>query len=70
MVLLAPRTYNWIKNKGRAEGREEGKKDHQKRVEEACKRFGVEMDGKLVLPITPEVQAFLRGEAPEDSDGE
>ena len=58
MVLLAPALYKSIKNKGKAEG----KKAHQNRLKEAYKRFGFEVDGKLVLPRIPEVDAFLDGD--------
>ena len=61
MVLLIPATYNWIKEKGKAEGR----KAQRKRIREAYRRFGVEMDGRLALPDTPEVDAFLNGEDPD-----
>ena len=60
MELLIPATYNWIKNKGRVEG----KKAHLQRLDEACRRFGFEVDGVWMLPRTPEVDEFLRGKAP------
>ena len=70
MELLIPATYNWIKEKGRAEGLKEGevtgrKEERQaqrKRLKEAYRRFGIEVDGRLGLPLTPEVKAFLNGE--------
>ena len=37
----------------------------RKRWDEACARFGFEMDGVLMLPWTPEVERFLDGEAAE-----
>ena len=74
MVLLIPATYNWIKKKGRAEGVAEGKaqgrKSQQKRIDEAYRRFGVEVDGNLVLPRTQEVQNFLNPDEWEDLDSE
>ena len=66
MALLIPATYNWIKEKGEATGR----KAQQKRTREAYRRFGVEMDGRRVLPDSPEVHAFLYGEADEGEDSE
>ena len=70
MALLIPTTYNWIKDKGKAEGVDEGRKAYQKRLDKAYRRFGVEMDGHLVLPRTPEVAEFLDGEEPDDSSEE
>ena len=65
MVLLIPATYKWIKDKGKAEEREAQRKAQRKRIREAYRRFGVEMDGRLALPDTPEVDAFLNGEDPD-----
>ena len=59
MVLLIPKAWNRAKREGRAEQR--------KLEDEAYKRFGVEVDGVLVLPRTPEVERFLAGEAEERS---
>ena len=59
MVLLIPKAWNRAKREGRAEQR--------KLTEEAYKRFGIEVDGVLVLPRTPEVERFLAGEAEERS---
>ena len=50
---------------GREEGRKEERKNQRKRQEEAYARFGVEVDGVLVLPKTPEVERFLDGETEE-----
>ena len=59
MVLLIPKAWNRAKREGRAE---------QRKIEdEAYKRFGVEVDGVLVLPRTPEVERFLAGESDERS---
>ena len=55
MVLLIPKAWNRAKREGRAEQR--------KLTDEAYKRFGVEIDGVLTLPRTPEVERFLAGEA-------
>ena len=58
IVLLIPAEVKRLINKGRREQRN--------RNREAYKRFGVEVDGVVMLPDTPEVQAFLNGET---SDG-
>ena len=42
----------------------------EKRLDDAYKRFGFEVDGKLVLPRTPEVERFLKVEETEDSSEE
>ena len=39
--------------------REEGREEYRKRWDEAYARFGVEVDGVLMLPLTPEVERFL-----------
>ena len=73
MELLVPATYKWIKEKGIAEGKAEGiaegeaseRNAQRKRYREALRRFGEEVDGKVVLTITPEVEAFLNGEVPD-----
>ena len=57
MVLLIPKAWNRAKREGRAEQR--------KLTDEAYKRFGVEVDGVLALPRTPEVERFLAGETEE-----
>ena len=49
--------------------RNEGRKEQRKREEEAYARFGVEVNGVLMLPRTPEVQRFLAGEdEPEEPE--
>ena len=71
MVLLIPATYKWIKEKGIAEGKAEGiaegeaseRKAQRKRLDEAYRRFGFDVNGVLMLPNTPEVKAFLSGDA-------
>ena len=55
MVLLIP---DAIKNI-----REKEKRAQKKRRKEAYERYGVEVDGVIMLPKTPEVEAFLNGEA-------
>lgn len=79
MVLAAMKIKEWQdearkegRKEGRVEGREEGRKEERenqrKRREEAYVRFGVEVNGVLVLPKTPEVDRFLAGEDELDSD--
>ena len=57
MVLAGMKIRQW-KEEGRQEGREEGRKAERerrrKRQEEARVKFGVEVDGVLMLPQTPE----------------
>ena len=73
MVLLIPAAWKKAKDEGREEGREEGrveererlKKEYDDRHRAAYERFGVDMDGVLVLPRTPEVERFLAGETGE-----
>ena len=66
MVLLIPATYKWIKEKGIAEGEASGRKAQRKRYREALRRFGEEVDGKVVLTITPEVETFLNSDDPDN----
>ena len=63
MVLLIPQAVKKLINKGRAEE----KADQRNRREEAYKRFGVEVDGVMMLPMTPEVEDFLNNG--DDSNG-
>ena len=71
MVLLIPKTVRAILEKGKAEGRAEGKVEEREaqsqRVNEAYERFGIEVDGVQALPNTPEVKEFLRGDSDEKS---
>ena len=66
MVLAGMKIKQW-KEEGREEGRKEGRAEERerrrKREEEALAQFGVEVDGVLMLPRTPEVEQFLNGEA-------
>ena len=48
------------------EGRKEGRKEVAGRLDEAYARFGVEQNGVIVLPRTPEVEQFLFGETREN----
>lgn len=56
MVLLIPEAIKNIRDKE--------KRAQKVRRQEAYERFGVEIDGKLVLPISPELEAFLNCEEP------
>ena len=58
MVLLIPDRIRQLKRQGRKEQRD--------RNREAYKRFGVDMNGVLVLPRTPEVEEFLASDEPLD----
>ena len=53
MVLLIPAAVKKLIEKGRAEQRD--------RLDEAYRRFGVEVNGTLTLPRTREVEDFLSG---------
>ena len=63
MVLLIPDAVKKIKAQGRAEGREEERAAQRKRRQEAYDRFGVEVNGVLMLPNTLEVAEFLSGDS-------
>ena len=54
MVLAA-----MLKESVMKKAREEGREEYRKRWDEAYARFGVEVDGVLMLPLTPEVKRFL-----------
>ena len=62
-MVLAAMLEESAKRKAREEGREEGRRKEReeclKRWDEACARFGFEVDGVLMLPLTPEVERFL-----------
>ena len=47
------------------EGRQEGREAQRKRQEEAYTKFGVGVNGVLMLPLTPEVGRFLAWESDE-----
>lgn len=59
LVLLIPDAIRNIRLKE--------KKAQQRRRREAYERFGVEVNGVVMLPRTPEVEAFLNEEEPENS---
>ena len=65
-MVLAGMRIKQLREEGRAEGHKEGQKEGRrnqlKRHEEAVARYGVEVDGVIMLPQTPEVQRFLAGE--------
>ena len=54
------------RKEGRVEGQAEGRKQQRKRYEAALAKYGVEVDGVLMLPQTPEVREFLEGEPGEE----
>ena len=56
-----------IREKGRQEGRREGQQELNSRMQEAYERFGVEQNGVMLLPRTPEVEKFLSGESDDRS---
>ncbi len=64
MVLAAMLKESVIK-KAREEGRREVLEERRKRWDEAYAKFGVEVNGVLMLPLTPEVERFLRGKPEE-----
>ncbi len=63
MVLLIPAAVKKIMN----EGRRDGRREQRNREEAALAKFGYEIDGVRVLPMTPEVQRFLYGESDESA---
>ena len=58
MVLAAMKIKEW-----KEEARQEERKKQRQREEEAYARFGVEVNGVLMLPRTPEVERFLAGDS-------
>ena len=68
MVLAGIKIRQW-KEEGRKQGIEQGiereRERRRKREEEARAKFGVEVNGVLMLPQTPEVERFLAGETDE-----
>jgi len=64
MVLATMRAIK-LKEEARKEGREEGRKRQRKLYEQALTKYGVEVDGVLMLPQTPEVREFLEGDPEE-----
>ena len=64
MVLAGMKIRQW-REEGRKQGIEQERKRRRKREEEARPKFGVEVNGILMLPQTPEVERFLAGEVTE-----
>ena len=62
-MVLAAMLKESVMKKAREEGRREGRRkvreERRKRWDEAYARFGIEVDGVLMLPLTPEVERFL-----------
>ena len=65
MVLATMRAIK-LKEEARKEGRKEERKRRRKQYEAALAKFGVEVEGVLMLPQTPEVREFLEGEPDEE----
>ena len=63
MVLAAMKIKEW-----KEQGRKEERERRRKREEAAWAKFGVEVNGVLMLPQTPEVQRFLDGEEQPESE--
>lgn len=53
---------------GIEQGIEQERKRRRKRQEEARAKFGVEVDGVLMLPQTPEVERFMAEEDEQESE--
>ena len=64
-MVLAGMLKESVKRKARIEGLKEVREERRKRWEEAYGKFGVEMNGVLMLPKTPEVERFLAGDPEE-----
>lgn len=58
-MVLAAMLKESVKRKAREEGRRKVREERRKRWDDAYARFGLEMDGVLMLPLTPEVKRFL-----------
>ena len=67
-MVLAGMKIKQLREEGRKEGIEQERKRRRKREKEAQAKFGVEVDGVLMLPQTPEVERFLAGEDEQDSE--
>ena len=61
-MVLAGMKVRQLREEGRKQGVEQERERRRKRDEEARAKFGIEVDGVLVLPQTPEVDRFLAGE--------
>ena len=70
-MVLAAMLKESVMKKAREEGRREGREivrkemreRRLKRWKEVFDRFGVEVGGMVMLPMTPEVEWFLDGDA-------
>lgn len=51
---------------GQAEGQAQERKRQRRRYEAALAKYGVNVEGALMLPQTPEVREFLEGEPDEE----
>ena len=60
MVLAAIKIKEW-----KEQARKEERKRQREREDAAYAKFGVEVNGVLMLPRTPEVERFLAGETEE-----
>ena len=60
MVLAAMKIKEW-----QDKARKQALAERRKREQEAYEKFGVEVDGVLMLPWTPEVERFLEEDAEE-----
>ena len=67
-MVLAAMKARQLRAQGIEQGIEQERKRRQKRDEEARSKFGIEVDGVLVLPQTPEVERFLAGEDEQESE--
>ena len=55
------RRYTEVRQEGIEEGVERGREAQSKRLAEAYERFGVDVNGTLMLPNSSEVEEFLEG---------
>ena len=55
------------RQEGIQEGRREARQEVSSRMQDAYDRFGIEQNGVMTLPNTPEVEQFLFGEPEERS---
>ncbi len=65
MVLATMRAIK-LKEEARKEGRKEERERRRRQYEAALAKYGVEVDGVLMLPQTPEVREFLEDEPEEE----
>ena len=64
-AMLKESVMRKAREEGFAEGLKKEREEYRKRWDEAHARFGVEVDGVVMLPMTPEVERFLWGESKE-----